>query len=71
MHNIEKSAFRRNEYVGYAHGVWHISHSNGGWTAIHTDGVSGPFGKHCLFSAPTLRDVSIRLENMEAQHDQI
>ena len=38
--NIEKSAFRPGEYVGYAHGVWRIMKSNssdGNWVAIHRD----------------------------------
>ena len=36
--NIEKSAFRRGEYVGYSDaGVWHIKRSNsscGNWWAM-------------------------------------
>ena len=43
-HNIEKSAFRRGEYVGYGGGfVWHISKSNssfGNWYAHERDNVS-------------------------------
>ncbi len=40
LHNIEKSAFRKGEYVGYANGVWHISKSNsssGTWFARRVD----------------------------------
>lgn len=41
-HNIEKSAFRRGEYVGYGQGtVWHIRKSNssyGRWVAFDRDG---------------------------------
>jgi len=37
LHNIEKSAFRKGEYVGYGGGkVWHIRKSNssfGNWIA--------------------------------------
>lgn len=38
--NIEKSAFRKGEYVGYAHGVWLITRTNstyGNWIARHRD----------------------------------
>jgi len=37
--NIEKSAFKRGEYVGYHHGVWRIMKSNssyGRWWAVYT-----------------------------------
>ena len=43
--NIEKSAFRRGEYVGYAHGVWIITRSNGSngnWFARHRDNQRAP-----------------------------
>jgi hypothetical protein len=30
MLNVEKSAFRRGEWVGYAHGVWRITRQTGG-----------------------------------------
>jgi hypothetical protein len=34
LHNIEKSAFRRFEYVGYANGAWRIRKGGcGGWEA--------------------------------------
>ena len=38
LHNIEKSAFRRGEYVGYARGkVWRISKTAyGGWKWVAT-----------------------------------
>lgn len=39
--NIEKSAFRRGEYVGYANGVWNIYKINCSraysWRARHRD----------------------------------
>lgn len=40
MQRIEKSAFRRGEYVGYAHGPWEIRKSNssyGNWLAVKID----------------------------------
>lgn len=34
LHNIEKSAFRRFEYVGYADGAWRVRKDGcGGWEA--------------------------------------
>jgi len=39
--NIERSAFRKGEYVGYAHGVWTITKTNstyGNWIARDRDG---------------------------------
>lgn len=51
--NIEKSAFRRGEYVGYANGAWKI-YRNGGrkWYAEHRTKVA-PF-----LSASTLAEMS-------------
>jgi hypothetical protein len=43
--NIEKSAFRRGEYVGYAKGVWQIRKTNstfGNWSARHRDDLNQP-----------------------------
>jgi hypothetical protein len=43
--NIEKSAFRNREYVGYAKGVWHIRRSNsayGQWVAAHSTDRKAP-----------------------------
>lgn len=40
MDRIEKSAFRKGEYVGYAHGVWTIRKTNssyGRWVATFRD----------------------------------
>ena len=58
--NIEKSAFRRGEYVGYAKGVWIITRSNGSdgnWFARHRDNPRAPF-----FYAMRLEDMSRKLE---------
>ena len=43
--NIEKSAFRKGEYVGYANGVWHIRRSSsayGQWVAAHSTDRNAP-----------------------------
>jgi hypothetical protein len=64
MHNIEKSAFRRGEYVGYAHGVWIIRKSNssyGTWSARHRDDIKRP----TLF-AFRLSDLSAKLDAIKA-----
>ena len=46
MHNIEKSAFRRGQYVGYGGGkVWHIRKTNstyGNWIAWDRDNEANP-----------------------------
>ncbi len=42
MHSrIEKSAFKRGRYIGYAHGVWHIERSGSQWVAHHRDNPMG------------------------------
>jgi hypothetical protein len=52
--NIEKSAFRRGEYVGYADGVWRIARNFlGTWTA-YKDTQS--------FTRRTLREISEALD---------
>jgi hypothetical protein len=59
MSNIEKSAFRPGQYVGYGGGtVWRISrHGRDYWAAIAQ-------GRPDVFSARTLRDISVRLSTM-------
>ena len=55
--NIEKSGFRRGEYIGYADGVWRIFRWGTGWRAfcrLHAD--------HINLYADTLRDMSALLE---------
>ena len=45
LFNIEKSAFRKGEYVGYACGVWHIKRTNssyGNWIAYHRESEFSP-----------------------------
>lgn len=59
MQRIEKSAFRQDEYVGYAHGVWIITRSNssyGRWCARHRDEPRAP-----LLYAHRLIDLDAKL----------
>lgn len=58
LHNIEKSAFRRGEYVGYAHGVWRIRRAGNGWLARHQDGTAPRPSE----SARTLEELSEKLD---------
>jgi len=54
FHNIDKSAFRKGQYVGYANGtIWRIKRTYGGWTASN-GGQS--------FTRRTLAEVSKALE---------
>lgn len=58
--NIEKSGFRRGEYVGYANGVWRIRRNpSGGWTAWLN-------GRFTFRQAPTLAHLSTVLAAYEA-----
>lgn len=55
FHNIEKSAFRHGEYVGYAYGlVFRIYRIKEGWIAV---------GNETLIERPTLALMSVALEN--------
>ncbi len=61
--NIEKSALRRGEYVGYADGVWRITKSNssfGTWSARHLTDFRAP-----LLFAFRLKDMSEKLQEYE------
>jgi hypothetical protein len=60
--NIEKSGFRRGEYVGYANGVWRIRKDKPavGWRAQHRE-----TGK-VLFGA-SLAELSTLLEQEAAK----
>ena len=64
MRNIEKSAFRRGEYVGYANGVYKIRRDGyGGWVAVPTASAAiktTAFGR-------TLRDISAALDAIAGQ----
>lgn len=54
--NIEKSAFKRGEYVGYACGVWRIRRVHNAWEARHRDDATRP-----MRSASTLTKLSAKL----------
>lgn len=59
-HNIEKSAFRPREYVGYAGGVWRIRKTGvGGWEALERDGPDRIFGT-------TLQEIGEKLTAYDA-----
>lgn len=65
LSNIEKSAFHKGEYVGYANGVWRIMRANFHigtrrirWTAFHRD------RKHHSLEAQTLREISKQLSRI-------
>jgi len=59
MHNIDKSAFKRGEYVGYADGTWRIFKWGSGWRATHD--------KHGHLRARTLKEMSALLSNIKAE----
>jgi len=57
MYNIEKSAFRKGQYVGYGFGqTWRIykDSSSNWWTALSQQSAD------CM-SARTLKELSVRL----------
>lgn len=59
--NIEKSAFKRGEYVGYCDGAWRIKKDSGSglWWAYPPQNSA-----HELFRADTLGQVSATLEDL-------
>ena len=60
--NIDKSAFRKGEYVGYSNGVWLITKSSssyGNWCARKRDDTREP-----LVFAFTLAGISDKLSNL-------
>lgn len=60
LHNVEKSAFRRGEYVGYAAGsVWRITRVASGWMAANRGGGQS-------FTRRTLEEISEGLETTAA-----
>ena len=62
MFNVEKSGFRRGEYVGYGAGrVWRITRIVGGWQAGATDHNPRQLG---YLNARTLQEVSRFLSDL-------
>lgn len=58
LHNIERSAIRRFEYVGYGGGLaWRVRKDGcGSWEALP------PGAEHTYMRAPTLARLSAKLE---------
>lgn len=67
--NIEKSAFRRGEYVGYAFGAWRIVKAEGGWRAIPPVNMHARFGRVLPITGATLDSISRRLKDWETDQD--
>lgn len=67
MHNIEKSRFRKGEYIGYAVGtIWYIYKGGIGWYAKAREWY--PDSKYpASMTSRTLSDVSIRLDGLYKQ----
>lgn len=65
FHNIDKSEFRKGEYVGYGHGLWRIHrHSTGAkrWRARHISKADMP-----VLFGPTLASLSDQLAMVKFQ----
>ena len=61
--NIDKSAFRRGEYVGYCNGAQRIRKGGLGW---QTYALGSTQGEPVFVSAPTLRELGAMLEKRKA-----
>jgi hypothetical protein len=67
-HNIEKSAFRAGEYVGYAGDVWRIRKCGyGGWEA-RRDKVPNTPRDPLYLRTRTLREMSAELARIASEH---
>lgn len=62
-HNIDKSAFRKGEYVGYCHGVWRIWRDGKVWQANSRTIMGCPAGRTVY--GRTLEDISRELAELE------
>lgn len=60
MHNIEKSFFRRGEYIGYGAGMWRIVRGSAQWFAYDSS------HNRSMLRATTLRKMSALLEMQTA-----
>lgn len=58
MTNIEKSAFRKGEYVGYCHGAQRIRKGGEGW---QTHALGSTAGTFVPLTARTLRELDVKL----------
>lgn len=69
--NVEKSAFRKGEFVGYCHGVWHIKPdfcggNRKGWRATRKCFTQMRNGEPFYFVSHTLEGISAALLKEEA-----
>ena len=60
-HNIEKSAFRKGEYIGYCKGAQRIHKVSGGWATYALGSSSGTFVP-CF--GRTLAELGAKLEKL-------
>jgi hypothetical protein len=60
MYNIEKSIFRKGEYVGYGNGAWRIVRNSKQWLACDSA------HDRPMLRARTLRELSALLETQRA-----
>lgn len=61
--NIEASAYRRAEYVGYGYGIWRVhrySTGNKRWRAKHIAHETAP-----VLYGPTLANLSVQIERYQ------
>ena len=63
LHNIEKSAFRKGEYVGYCNGAQRIIKSGQQWVC---NGLVSSAGTRMYASAATLEELSKILDGLES-----
>ncbi len=64
--NIEKSGFRRGEYVGYSDGVWRITGGSGSWRAVKLAPRSRePAVPYQSLTAATMEELSRKLTAAE------
>ena len=64
--HIERSAFRRGEYVAYFRGCQRVRRSLGGWETYALGSQSGEFVR---ISAPTLAAMDARISVLRAEYD--
>lgn len=58
-HNIEKSYFKKGEYVGFCNGAQRIRKEGGQW---RTCGLASLAGEAVYLSAPTLAELGEKLD---------
>lgn len=61
-HNIEKSAFRKGEYVGYCNGAQRIRRGGEGWV---TNGLCSSQGEAVFAQARTLMELGEKLAKIK------